>query len=100
MGVLAVIAGSGVVRLVAALFFPAIRESVKCHRVAHTCWFVGSAVALLLLLRLLFPARELIRLSSAANHPAAGKAGIASRLAVAHHCPRLPEPGRWPTNRV
>jgi len=67
VGVLALIAGSGVVRLLAALFFPAIRESVKSHRVAHTCWFVGSAVALLLLLRLLFPAREMIRLSSAAN---------------------------------
>ena len=28
------------------------------------------------------------------NHPAAGKAGIASRLAIAHHGPGLPEPGR------
>ena len=94
VGVLALIAGSGVVRLLAALFFPAIRESVKSHRVAHTCWFVGSAVALLLLLRLLFPARELIRLSSAANHPAAGKAGIARLLAIERRFPGLPEPGR------
>ena len=30
------------------------------------------------------------------NHPAAGKAGIASRLAIGHHCPGLPEPGRSP----
>jgi hypothetical protein len=29
------------------------------------------------------------------NHPAAGKAGITSRLATKHHCPGLPEPGRW-----
>ena len=29
------------------------------------------------------------------NHPAAGKAGIASRLAVGHRWPGLPEPGRW-----
>ena len=28
------------------------------------------------------------------NYPAAGKAGIASRLAVGHHCPGLPEPDR------
>ena len=28
------------------------------------------------------------------NHPATGKAGIASRLAIGHHCPGLPEPGR------
>ncbi len=28
------------------------------------------------------------------NHPAAGKAGIASRLAIGHHWPGLPEPGR------
>jgi hypothetical protein len=30
-----------------------------------------------------------------ANHPAAGKAGIASGLAIGHHWPGLPEPGRW-----
>jgi hypothetical protein len=29
-----------------------------------------------------------------ANHPAAGKAGIASRLPIGHHWPGLPEPGR------
>ena len=28
------------------------------------------------------------------NHPAAGKAGIASRLAIEHHWAGLPEPGR------
>jgi hypothetical protein len=28
------------------------------------------------------------------NHPAAGKAGIDSRLAIGHHWPGLPEPGR------
>ena len=28
------------------------------------------------------------------NHPAAGKAGIASRLAIGHHWPGLPEPER------
>ena len=28
------------------------------------------------------------------NHPAAGKAGIASWLAIGHPCPGLPEPGR------
>jgi hypothetical protein len=28
------------------------------------------------------------------NHPAAGKAGIARLLAIEHHCPGLPEPGR------
>ncbi len=28
------------------------------------------------------------------NHPAPGKAGIASRLAIEHHCPSLAEPGR------
>ena len=30
-----------------------------------------------------------------ANHPAAGKAGFASRLAIGYHWPGLPEPGRW-----
>ena len=29
-----------------------------------------------------------------ANHPAAGKAGIALRLTVGHHRPGLPDPGR------
>jgi hypothetical protein len=29
------------------------------------------------------------------NHPAAGKAGIASLLAVGQHSPGLPEPHRW-----
>ena len=29
-----------------------------------------------------------------ANHPAAGKAGIASLFAVVHLCPGLPEPAR------
>ncbi len=29
-----------------------------------------------------------------ANKPAAGKAGIASRLTIEHHWPGLPEPGR------
>ena len=28
------------------------------------------------------------------NHPAAGKAGITSRLAIEHHFPGLPEPSR------
>jgi hypothetical protein len=28
------------------------------------------------------------------NHPAAGKAGIASRLTIEHHWPGLAEPGR------
>lgn len=28
------------------------------------------------------------------NYPAAGKAGIARLLAIEHHCPGLPEPGR------
>jgi hypothetical protein len=30
-----------------------------------------------------------------ANHPAAGKAGIARLSAIEHHCPGQPEPGRW-----
>jgi len=30
-----------------------------------------------------------------ANHPAAGKAGIARPFAVEHHCPGLPEPVRY-----
>ena len=34
-------------------------------------------------------------LSRMSNHPAAGKAGIGSRLTIGHHCPGLPEPGRW-----
>jgi hypothetical protein len=28
------------------------------------------------------------------NHPAAGKAGIARRLAIEHNCPGLREPAR------
>jgi len=28
------------------------------------------------------------------SHPAAGKAGIAPRLSIGHHCPGLPEPER------
>jgi hypothetical protein len=28
------------------------------------------------------------------NQPAAGNAGIASRLTIQHHCPGVPEPGR------
>jgi hypothetical protein len=31
------------------------------------------------------------------NHPAAGKAGFARQFAIEHHCPGLPEPGRWTT---
>jgi hypothetical protein len=33
-------------------------------------------------------------MSIAANHPAAGKAGITRLLTIEHHCPGLPEPGR------
>ena len=29
------------------------------------------------------------------NNPASGKAGIASRLAIGHHWPGLPEPVRY-----
>jgi hypothetical protein len=29
------------------------------------------------------------------NHPAPGKAGIASLFAIEHPCPGLPEPVRW-----
>jgi hypothetical protein len=29
------------------------------------------------------------------NHPAAGKAGLTSRLTTEHHWPGLPDPGRW-----
>jgi hypothetical protein len=32
------------------------------------------------------------------NHPAAGKAGIASLLAIEHHYPGLPDHGRSPTS--
>jgi len=28
------------------------------------------------------------------NHPAPGKAGLASLLAIEHHCPGLPDPER------
>jgi hypothetical protein len=34
------------------------------------------------------------------NHPAAGKAGIAPRLAIGHYWPGLPEPGRSPKIRA
>ena len=34
-------------------------------------------------------------LNPMSNHPAAGKAGIASRLAIGYHWPGLPEPDRW-----
>ncbi|MBE0559104.1 MAG: hypothetical protein IH628_17890 [Proteobacteria bacterium] len=30
-----------------------------------------------------------------ANNPAPGKAGITPALAIGHHCPGVPEPGRW-----
>jgi len=29
------------------------------------------------------------------NHPAAGKAGITSLLAIGRHCPGLPEPAHY-----
>ena len=29
------------------------------------------------------------------NHPATGKAGVASLFAIEYLCPGLPEPGRW-----
>jgi hypothetical protein len=35
------------------------------------------------------------RAAASSNPPAAGKAGIASLLAVGHHWPGRPEPGRW-----
>jgi hypothetical protein len=41
------------------------------------------------------PSRLRRRVAASFNHPAAGKAGIASRLAIAHQWPGLPEPGRW-----
>jgi hypothetical protein len=34
--------------------------------------------------------------TSRPNHPASGKAGIASPLTIGHHCPGLPDPERWP----
>ncbi len=34
------------------------------------------------------------------NHPAAGKAGLASLLTIEHHRSGLPEPGRWPSRLV
>jgi len=39
---------------------------------------------------ILSPRRE----AASFNHLAAGKAGIARLLAIEHHCPGLPEPGR------
>lgn len=93
LAVVGLIAVSGLVRAIAALFSPGTRQSVARHRVAHTFWFVGSALALLVLLRVFFAAPERIRLS-AANHPAAGKTGIAPRLTIGHYLPGLPEPGR------
>jgi hypothetical protein len=96
ISVLALIAVSGFVRALAALCFPAIRQSVARRRAAHAFWFAASAVALLVLVRLVLPSRELIRLSSAANHPASGKAGIARLLAIERRFPGLPEPGRSP----
>ncbi len=42
--------------------------------------------------------RKIFQMSrTRSNNPAAGKAGIPSRLAIGHHCPGLPEPGRWTT---
>jgi len=38
-------------------------------------------------------------MSAVSNHPAAGKAGIVARLAMGHHWPGLPEPGRSATWR-
>ena len=35
-----------------------------------------------------------MRVYSRPNHPASGKAGLTSRLAIGHHCSGLPEPGR------
>jgi hypothetical protein len=83
---LASIAASGMVRLVAALLFPSIRHSVACHRAAHACWFAASGVALLILLRLFFPTRELIRLSStsrAKSEPPTATAGQAEATSAA-----------------
>jgi hypothetical protein len=34
-------------------------------------------------------------MTTTANKSAAGKAGIARRLAIEHHCPGLPEPERY-----
>ncbi len=36
------------------------------------------------------------RLQRVPNKPAAGNAGIASRLTIEHHRPGVPEPERWP----
>lgn len=33
--------------------------------------------------------------SFGADYPAAGQAVVAARLQTEHHCPDLPEPGRW-----
>ena len=41
----------------------------------------------------LAPCRLREREVAGSNHPATGKAGIASLLAIGHHCPGLPEPG-------
>jgi hypothetical protein len=38
-------------------------------------------------------------MTAGSNHPAAGKAGIPRLLQIKHHCPGLPEPGRWATMR-
>jgi len=81
LGVLALIAVSGLVRVIAALFVPGGRRSVTHHRVAHACWFTARAAAFLL--RLFFPPRELIHLSTAANTSFEATPGSALSLFLA-----------------
>jgi hypothetical protein len=80
IGVLTFIAVSGLVRVLAALFFSSIRQSVVRHRGAHAFWFTASAVALIVVLQLVFSSRQFIRLSPAANNRTETNPAIALRL--------------------
>lgn len=78
MAVVVLIAVSGLVRAIAALISEETRQSVARYRVAHTFWFVGSALALLVLLREFFPAR--------ANERQQERVDFRGPVRAAHRC--------------
>jgi hypothetical protein len=88
-----------IVRLVAALFSRGVRDSIVRHPGMHLIW-LALAVSVVLFVMLMPASRHRRPGAPRSNHPATGKAGIARLLAVEHHAPGLPEPGRRGPARV
>jgi hypothetical protein len=73
----------------AAITLEAFRRGSSSDKI---CASVAAVLSLILAVQ--YFGLSSLKTKKSPNHPAAGKAGIASRLALEHHRPGLPEPGR------